>query len=241
MSTRTIRSRTTELGKRSVAHIFNTFGPPNAVPEVFFVKGEGIILTDADGKEYMDMSCFYHCASLGYGRRELIEAAAVYALPNMVAGPNNLPAIEYAEELAKGGSTEEIILVSITERISGQTRAPEVQELYRASERRGLQKAGSEVSVTFGKKERQAKRYLSKIAEGLESRGIKVRTEVLLGNPAEEIVNSAEHDDISVIIMASHGRSGPSRWAHGSVADKVFRASSVPVLMIRAPGCAPGI
>lgn len=150
-------------------------------------------------------------------------------------------ALPYAEELAKGGNTEEIILVSVTERVSGWTSAPEVQELYRTSERRGLQRAGSEVSVTFGKRERQAKKYLSKIAEGLEAKGIKVRTEVLLGNPAEEIIASAEHGDISVIIMASHGRSGPSRWAHGNVADKVFRASSVPVLMIRAPGCALGI
>ena len=150
-------------------------------------------------------------------------------------------ALPYAKEMAKGCQTEEIILVSITERVSGQTRAPEVQELYHASERRGLQGAGSEVSVTFGKKERQAKKYLSRIAEGLESRGIKARKKVLLGNPAEEIVKSAEHEDIGVIIMASHGRSGPSRWAYGSVADKVFRASSVPVLMIRAPGCVPGI
>ena len=150
-------------------------------------------------------------------------------------------ALPYAEELAKGDSTGEIILVSITERVSGWTSAPEIEELYRASERRGLQKTGPEVSVTFGKQERQAKRYLSKIAEGLEAKGIKVRTEVLLGNPAEEIISSAEHDDISVIIMASHGRSGPSRWAHGSVTDKVLRASSVPILMIRAPGCVPGI
>ena len=101
MVTRAVRSRTRELGKRSVAHLFHTFGPPGAVPELIFEKGKGIILTDTDGKEYMDMSCYYHCASLGYGRRESMEAAAVYALQNMVPGPYNIPAIEYAEELAK--------------------------------------------------------------------------------------------------------------------------------------------
>jgi nucleotide-binding universal stress UspA family protein len=37
--------------------------------------------------------------------------------------------------------------------------------------------------------------------------------------------------------MASHGRSGPSRWAHGSVAEKVFRSNCAPVLMVKAPGC----
>ena len=150
-------------------------------------------------------------------------------------------AIPHVEKIAEGCGAEQVILVSVTERVSGWTRAPEVHELYRANERRGLQKAGPEVAVTFGKQERQAKRYLSKIAEGLEAKGIKVRTEVLLGDPAEEIVASAERGDIGVIIMASHGRSGPSRWAHGSVTDKVLRASSVPVLMIKAPGCVPGI
>ncbi len=37
------------------------------------------------------------------------------------------------------------------------------------------------------------------------------------------------------IVMASHGRSGVTRWAVGSVADKVFRASTIPVLMVKAP------
>jgi nucleotide-binding universal stress UspA family protein len=36
--------------------------------------------------------------------------------------------------------------------------------------------------------------------------------------------------------MASHGRSGISRWTHGSVADQVFRATTVPILMIKAKG-----
>ena len=92
----------------------------------------------------------------------------------------------------------------------------------------------------IGKKEKQAQRYLNRIAKGLNAKGITVRTEVLLGNPAEEIAFYAEHPGCDLIIMASHGRSGPSRWTHGSVAEKVFRASSVPVLMVRAPGCVPG-
>ncbi|MBN2098758.1 MAG: universal stress protein, partial [Dehalococcoidia bacterium] len=35
-----------------------------------------------------------------------------------------------------------------------------------------------------------------------------------------------------IIVMASHGRSGLGRWALGSVADKVFRASTIPILMV---------
>jgi nucleotide-binding universal stress UspA family protein len=83
--------------------------------------------------------------------------------------------------------------------------------------------------------EKQAQRYLNRVAKGLEAKGIKTETLVLLGNPAEEITLNAKHYGADLIIMASHGRSGISRWTHGSVADKVFRASSAPVLMVRAP------
>jgi len=140
-------------------------------------------------------------------------------------------ALPYAEELAKGCNTDEVVLVSVTKRVQGYrpTDAPEQpleQEL---------------IPEATGKKERQAQRYLGKIAKALEAKGIKVRTEVLLGNPAEEITFFAKYNSIDVIVMSSHGRSGPSRWTHGSVTEKIFRASCVPILMVRAPGCIPDI
>jgi nucleotide-binding universal stress UspA family protein len=91
-----------------------------------------------------------------------------------------------------------------------------------------------QIPVTVGKKQRQAERYLDRIAKGLQKKGLKVGTAVLLGRPAEEITVFAEQTDVDLIVMASHGRSGPSRWAYGSVADKVFRGSNAPVLMVRA-------
>ena len=139
-------------------------------------------------------------------------------------------ALPYGEELAKGYDTEELILVSVTERIQG----------YRAIEDPSQPLGQRLAPEAVGKKERQARRYLDKIAKALETKGIKVRTEVLFGNPAEEITIFAKHHSIDMIVMSSHGRSGPSRWAYGSVADRVFRASNAPVLMVRAPGCPPG-
>jgi len=56
-----------------------------------------------------------------------------------------------------------------------------------------------------------------------------------MGDPAEELIINAKHYGAELIIMASHGRSGVSKWTHGSVAEKVFRASETPVLMVRAP------
>jgi nucleotide-binding universal stress UspA family protein len=87
----------------------------------------------------------------------------------------------------------------------------------------------------------QAQRYLGRIASRLETKGDRVRTEILSWPPAESIASYAEHNGVDIIVMSSHGRSGPGRWAHGSVADRILRASRVPVLIIRAPGCIPGI
>jgi nucleotide-binding universal stress UspA family protein len=97
------------------------------------------------------------------------------------------------------------------------------------------------VPEATGKKEKQAQRYLDRVAKTLTTKGINVSTEVLLWKPAEAIVGYAKQYGCDLIVMASHGRSGPSRWAHGSVADKVLRSSCIPVLMVRAPGCVPSI
>ena len=58
---------------------------------------------------------------------------------------------------------------------------------------------------------------------------------MLTGDPAEAIVSFTETSPCDIIVMASHGRSGVTRWAIGSVADKVFRASKIPVLMVKTP------
>ncbi|MDH4268738.1 MAG: universal stress protein [Dehalococcoidia bacterium] len=154
-------------------------------------------------------------------------------------------ALPHAEELAKGCDTTEVILVSVTERVQGYRAVKGSTEPFirsgggwGSSIQPPLQRL---VPEAFGKKEKQAERYLGRIAEKLESKGVKVHTEVLFWPPAEAIASYAEQNGADIIVMSSHGRSGPSRWAYGSVADKVLRASCVPVLMVRAPGCVPGI
>jgi nucleotide-binding universal stress UspA family protein len=56
----------------------------------------------------------------------------------------------------------------------------------------------------------------------------------LLTHPAEEIVDYAEKENISLIVMATHGRTGIRRWTLGSTANKVARSFKCPVLLIRA-------
>ena len=81
----------------------------------------------------------------------------------------------------------------------------------------------------------KSKEYLEKIGEGLRSKGAIVKTMVSTGNAAEEITKTSDELRVDLVAMSTHGRSGLSRLAFGSVTDKVLRAGHVPVLMIRAP------
>jgi nucleotide-binding universal stress UspA family protein len=85
--------------------------------------------------------------------------------------------------------------------------------------------------------EAEARDYLIGIGKRLEDKGIKIEPVVLFGDPASEIVDYATKTNADLIVMSSHGRSGIGRWAFGSVADKVLRASPVPVMLIRAGMC----
>jgi nucleotide-binding universal stress UspA family protein len=83
--------------------------------------------------------------------------------------------------------------------------------------------------------------YLKQIVENTRFEGAALGYEVLEGKVADTLAHWAEKNEMDLIVIASHGRSGVSRWVMGSVADRVLRSSCVPVLMIRAPGCVPGI
>jgi len=88
----------------------------------------------------------------------------------------------------------------------------------------------------------QCSLYLKDAKSQLGDLGINnLKIETRLGDVVQEIAGYASQNSIDLIIMASHGRSGPSRWAYGSVAEKVFRSTCVPILMIRGPGCSSGI
>jgi nucleotide-binding universal stress UspA family protein len=84
--------------------------------------------------------------------------------------------------------------------------------------------------------EAEARRSVSEAETMLHERGIKARSEVLLGEPAEEIIDYAKDENVDLIVMCTHGRSGLSRWVFGSVTEKVLRAARTPVLIIRPGG-----
>ena len=83
--------------------------------------------------------------------------------------------------------------------------------------------------------------YLKKIVESTRIEGAALSYEVLEGSVATALSHWAEDNGVDLIVIASHGRSGISRWVYGNVADRVLRSACAPVLMIRAPGCESGI
>jgi nucleotide-binding universal stress UspA family protein len=79
----------------------------------------------------------------------------------------------------------------------------------------------------------QAQAYLDNIAADLRAQGYHVQTEVVSSTAREAITDYVAHHRVDLIAMATHGRSGVSRWLLGSVTDKVVQSTRVPVLVIR--------
>lgn len=82
--------------------------------------------------------------------------------------------------------------------------------------------------------ERPLRAYLEKRAGELASLGIKASPLVVQGNAANEILDFAERNDINLIVISTHGHTGPSIWPLGSIANKILQNSRIPLLLIRS-------
>jgi len=82
-----------------------------------------------------------------------------------------------------------------------------------------------------------ARRYLERIAARLKKNGIEAKTAVVWGRSADMIIDYTSKNNVDLIVISTHGRSGISRWAFGSVADRVLRSATVPVLIVTPKGC----
>lgn len=76
--------------------------------------------------------------------------------------------------------------------------------------------------------------YLDEQVKAIQAQGIKVSSASEYGVVADRILEAAHRYMADLIVMSTHGRSGLGRWVMGSVADRVLRASPIPVLLIRA-------
>jgi nucleotide-binding universal stress UspA family protein len=76
--------------------------------------------------------------------------------------------------------------------------------------------------------------YLSGIAEDLREEGFTIHVKVLDGNPAEALIEYDNKSNFDLIVMSTHGRTGISKWAMGSIADKVLKGANSPVFLLRS-------
>lgn len=124
--------------------------------------------------------------------------------------------------VAKGCAVADVVLLHVEEPFI-YTSYPVIEEKTREEMRR--------------KSKAYFKGYMTKAANRLKKDGINAETVILEGTPAEEILNYAKKNRADLIVISTHGSSGITRWAFGSVADRVMRHSPVPVLVIAPPGC----
>ncbi len=123
-------------------------------------------------------------------------------------------ALPHAELLARGMSAK-VLLVRVVS-------AMQIQWLDQ------LPSAAAEVQAAA------AVEYLDRVAGTLRRAGIEVDAATPVGHVAGSIMDIASENPGTMVVMASHGRSGVLRWAIGSVAESTVRGSGVPVLILPA-------
>ncbi len=139
----------------------------------------------------------------------------------LVAYDGSDPAVAAVEYAIEEHADKEIVLLRVVEIASGMTDAGLnlIQERFRE------------------KPEKLRKEAREKVAEDIsdlfEDAGLEYETAIVFGDPAREIVDYAEQNDIDQIVIGSHGRSGVSRILLGSVGEKVVRRAPMPVTVVR--------
>ncbi len=128
--------------------------------------------------------------------------------------------LPHAVALAKG-SKAEVTLLTVVQLSIGFTAAKLEAIPEAAAERKAALRA-------------EAITYLEKIQRDLKEQGLPARTVALDGDVATQIIAYAEREDFDLVAMATHGRSGIDRFVMGSIAEKVVRHTTKPVLLIRA-------
>ena len=136
--------------------------------------------------------------------------------------------LPHVEALAKGCQMENITFVRVVEDV----RMP------------GGAEGGfteKQIKEIYNNRKAEAEQYLSQLVKRIKYDKVNVKKALLAGIPADTLADYATKNDVDLILISTHGRSGISRWLWGSVADRILRSACVPVFMIRAPGCIPGI
>lgn len=126
-------------------------------------------------------------------------------------------AINYLMQLKDAG-TEEVVILHVVD-----TRNLHIPDIY----------AIMDLSVLGEKQAISAKKKANKMTKKLRDIGIKTIIRIEKGIPFKEILRAEKEEDVSLIVIGSHGTSNVKEMLLGSVAEKVVRKAEKPVLVVK--------
>jgi nucleotide-binding universal stress UspA family protein len=158
---------------------------------------------------------------------EVVETQPVRSWQQQVSMPEHilvpLDGSEFAEQAITAAKTiaqayqSKITLISVLQ-AQGWFKTPPISEDKQKQIDRGF---------------KQKETYLKGIAEKLTAEGLNVNAAIRVGPVAETLNILAEEEDIDLVVITTHGRSGLGRWLTGSVANRIIQLISYPTLVIR--------
>jgi len=125
-------------------------------------------------------------------------------------------ALTHAEKIAKGTGAELILMQVIGIPLAD---APEA--------------GPAEEEKVFKAEVDCARAYLESAADRIRPAGLSVRSVVARGDADSEILGFAHRENVDILVMSTHGRSGLSKLLMGSVAQKVMLTTKRPVLLVK--------
>jgi universal stress protein A len=131
--------------------------------------------------------------------------------------------VHYALQIAQSEEAEIIIYNVITVE---ETPFPQGAEEW-VAEQTELPK----IKKTLEKRRKQLERFVTEECADFTA-GRKIRLEVEIGTPYKRIVEKAADEDVDMIVMSTHGRTGVMHMLIGSVTERVVRRAPCPVLAV---------
>jgi nucleotide-binding universal stress UspA family protein len=126
-------------------------------------------------------------------------------------------ALSYIKQLKEGGSKEVIVLHVVDE------RGMEAIDRYSPVDSAKFQK-----DIVEG-----AEQEMGSVKKELSGYGFEVKTLVRIGMPVREILKAEKDEDVSLIVLGSHGKSNLEEMFLGSVSEKVARKCKKPILIVK--------
>lgn len=125
-------------------------------------------------------------------------------------------AVNHASEIARGTGAEIILLKAIQVPLAKVPEAGETEEVLSIRE----------VAAN-------AQSYLKTIASRLEKEGLQAKPIVLEGPAVAAILGFAHEQNVDILVMSTHGRTGFSKVLMGSVAEQVMHTTKRPVMLVK--------